>query len=62
MSFVHALREVQQRLDDEAIVDYSKTIIVSREVLERIREVETEILLADKTTFPAERTENGVQN
>ena len=24
MSFVHALREVQQRLDDEAIVDYSR--------------------------------------
>jgi hypothetical protein len=56
MSFVHALREVQQRLDDEAIVDYSKTIIVSREVLERIRDVETEILLADKTTFPERQT------
>ena len=56
MSFVEAAREVRQRLDKEREENKSKTINVSRAVLDRLRDVETDIFLADATTSPNRQT------
>lgn len=56
MSFVEAAREVRQRLDQEKEENSSKTINVSRAVLDRLRDVETDIFLADAATFPNKQT------
>jgi hypothetical protein len=56
MSFVEAAREVRQRLGKEKEENKSKTINVSRAVLDRLRDVETDIFLADATTFPNRQT------
>lgn len=56
MSYLQAERDVRQRLASRSAVDNSKTIIVGRDILERIRDVETDILLADESAFPSKET------
>lgn len=58
MSYVAAERDVRKRLEDAEAVEETKTVFVSGDILERIREVETDILLADGTVFPAKEKLN----
>jgi hypothetical protein len=58
MSYIAADRDVRKRLGDVKAVDETKTIFVSGEVLDRVREVETDILLADAAVYPAKEKLN----